>query len=789
MRLVAALVTAFLAAAAPVRAQTLGAPLKGQIVGSVVDAGGEPIASATVSLSGPTSRVTTTSPDGRFAITGLPAGAYEVRGSLTGFAPGTERVKVTRDRTVEVTLVLWVHAVERTVVTAARTGEVDIQQTPAAISVLKGEPVGRLQSRNLQDLSGRAPGVTVSQNTGFAQLTIRGIGSTAVFAGTDPSSAVYVDGVYIARPLAVLADFLDLDRIEVLRGPQGTLYGRNAVGGALNIFTRRPTNETEASARVALGSFEAMRAEARASGPIVRDRLLASAAFSRAYREGFVRDLAHPDHPLGGEDSTAARTRLHVALDRRVDLLISGDILHQEPAPLVYAKVLAVKPGFQVSNPPDLHEVRTSTLAKSEYLQYGGAAHLNVRLPHGMTLTSLTAYRRLDNELTVDADITELDLTISNVNEYQHQLSQELTLVQHVSRLTWVGGLFTFDERDRQPTFVPLPSAGRLNTLNPRVEASSRALFGNASLALTPALSMSAGLRYTHETKTIENSGGLTTLTEPPWTPARVYDYTDTLQHDSWTPRVGLQYELNPRVMTYVSAARGFKSGGFNLSSPVPGRGFAPERAWTYEAGWKSRLAGGRSLLNVAAFVTDYRDLQVQTAIAPGVIDISNAAEATITGVEVESSTQLGPLQAGGHLAWLDATYDRYIAVNVGGVLGDVAGRRLNNAPEWSGRVWVGWERPLSGGMLSVRGETTWQSTVFYTPFNDTVQRQRPYGLVDLNVEFRPTRQPWSIGGFVRNATNEDYITGTFSSPPPAIGGRPGEPRRAGLTFSIGYGR
>jgi iron complex outermembrane receptor protein len=170
------------------------------------------------------------------------------------------------------------------------------------------------------------------------------------------------------------------------------------------------------------------------------------------------------------------------------------------------------------------------------------------------------------------------------------------------------------------------------------------------------------------------------------------------------------------------------------------------------------------------------------------VIDISNAAEATIEGVELETATRLGPLQAGGHLAWLDATYDRYIAVGVGGVVGDVAGRRLNNAPEWSGRVWVGWDRPLSGGMLSLRGETMWQSTVYYTPFNDAVQRQQPYGLLDLSVEFRPTRQPWSIGAFVRNATNEDYITGTFSSPPPAIGGRPGEPRRAGLTFSIGYG-
>ena len=788
MRFIVAVVTAvFAATAAMVRAQAPAATAKGSLVGHVVDASGEPIAAATVGVKGPTAQVTVSSPDGRFAMSGLPVGSYEVRVSQSGFAPVTERVRVTRDRTAEIELVLWVHAVERTVVTASRTGEIDVQDTPAAVTVLKADAVSRLQSRDLQDLSGRAPALTVSQNTGFAQVTIRGIGSTAVFAGADPSSAVYVDGVYIARPLAVLSDFLDLERIEVLRGPQGTLYGRNAMGGAVNIFTRRPTNDVQASGRVAVGSFDAIRADGRASGPIVRDRVMASAAFSRAYREGFVRDINHPDNPLGGEDSTAARAKLHVAIERRVDLLISGDVIHQEPAPLVYAKVLAVKPGFSVSNPPDLHEVRTSLPAESDYLQYGAAAHLNVRLPHQLSLTSLTAYRRLDNELTVDGDITELDLTISNVNEYQHQLSQEVTLMQQLPRLTWVGGLFVFDERDHQPTFVPLPSAGRLNTLNPRVDASARAVFANATLAISPSLSATAGLRYSRESKTFENSGGLTALTTP-FVPATVYRYTDSMAHDGWTPRFGLQYEPTPRAMTYVSAARGFKSGGFNISSPVAGRGFAPEHAWTYEAGWKSRFAGGRSTVNAAVFVTDYRDLQVQTAIAPGVIDISNAAEATIAGVELETATRLGPLQAGGHLAWLDATYDRYIAVGVGGVVGDVAGRRLNNAPEWSGRVWVGWDRPLSGGMLSLRGETMWQSTVYYTPFNDAVQRQQPYGLLDLSVEFRPTRQPWSIGAFVRNATNEDYITGTFSSPPPAIGGRPGEPRRAGLTFSIGYG-
>jgi iron complex outermembrane receptor protein len=174
-------------------------------------------------------------------------------------------------------------------------------------------------------------------------------------------------------------------------------------------------------------------------------------------------------------------------------------------------------------------------------------------------------------------------------------------------------------------------------------------------------------------------------------------------------------------------------------------------------------------------------------SIRPGVIDISNAAHATIRGVELEGATRLGgTIQAGGHLAWLDATYDQYIAVGVGGVTGDVAGNRLSNAPVGSGRLWLQWKAEIGrAGHVSVRADTRWQSTVYFTPFNDDIQRQRAYGLVDAHVEFEPTRRYWSVGVFARNLTAEDYITGTFSSPVPAIGGRPGDSRQVGFVLTL----
>jgi iron complex outermembrane receptor protein len=239
--------------------------------------------------------------------------------------------------------------------------------------------------------------------------------------------------------------------------------------------------------------------------------------------------------------------------------------------------------------------------------------------------------------------------------------------------------------------------------------------------------------------------------------------------------------------LAYASATRGFKSGGFNLASPEAGRGYAPEWAWSYEGGLKTVVASGRVRLSAAAFHTDYTDLQVMSTFRPSVIDISNAAAATIRGVEVEGEMQLRrALRGGGHLAWLDATYDQYVAVGTGGITADVAGHRLSNAPEWSGRLWLEWNCEIGrAGVLSLRADSMWQSTVFFTPFNDGIQRQSPYGLLELSADLESPGRGFSVGAYARNLTNEDYITGTFSSPPPAIGGRPGDSRQIGVQLTV----
>ena len=559
---------------------------------------------------------------------------------------------------------------------------------------------------------------------------------------------MYLDGVYLARPAMAFTDFLDVERIEVVRGPQGTLYGRNALGGAVNLITKAPSNDFEALARVTIGNLAERRAEARLSGALKRDRVMGSVAFARGVRDGYVRDLNHPDQPLGGDDLTSARGQLRVVLSPRSDLVLSTDASDQAGRILSNHKILSIKPGFAVDNPAEPRDVRLSTVNSSGVRHSGAMARVTSQLTPSTTLISITGFRRLNNQYVSDADVSELDLLVSRIHEWQHQWSEELTVSGRHRKVTWVGGLFVFDEFDHQGVWVDQNASRTQVQLDPRVNATSRAVFGETTIQLTPRLSGTVGLRYTREQKDIENTGGLYGL-DAPMAPVAgsTYAYTDSIVHTAWTPRFAVAMKLPHDAMTYVSATRGFKSGGFNLSSTQPGRGFAPEWAWNYEGGMKTTLMNGRARINVAAFQMDYTNLQVQTPIGIGVFDISNAAAATIRGLEVEPSSRIGGgLEAGGHLAWLDATYDRYVAVGIGGVTSDVAGNRLNNAPEWSGRLWLEWTGNVGRSTrMTLTADATAQSTVFYTPFNDLIQRSLPYGRLGARAEFGPSNRRWAV--------------------------------------------
>ena len=762
----------------------------GQLTGVVRDTRGGVLPGVEVSVTsaaGATPRTSLTDGQGGYEVDALPPGRYTVEASLGGFQPKASEVDIDSGRATLDLVLSDLTILEKVTVTATKTGTADIQTTPVAVTALPERTLQQLGVHTVEGLAGFVPSLTVSHFAGLAQVSIRGIGTNVLIPGSDPSSTIHLDGVYLARPSMLFLDFLNVERVEVLRGPQGTLYGRNSVGGTVNIVSRQPTNTLEGVARLTAGSRYKLRAEAAVSGPLVKDKVMGNFAVIRDTRDGFVKDVDHPDNPLGGVDNWAGRGQVRVVLGPRNELLLSADYGRFDGVPLREAKPILARPGFSFDNPDSLWAVRASDLASGQNTQKGASAKLTVHLNSTTTLNSLTAYRTSYQRIFGDGDGTELQLQATDVPDVQHQISEELTVMQRLPKLTWIGGVFLFDEDAEAEVRITAYPAIQLRPFS-TYGANARALFGQATFNVSRRVSLTGGARYTTERKDLHSTGGAYLLgTDIVADPRSVYAFDGRATFQAWTPKGSVQMQVSDDTFAYLSAARGFKSGGFNPGTP--GEAVNPEFAWSYEGGLKRMIAGGRARVNTAVFYTDYQDLQVQSFLRPGVPNISNAASAGITGVEVEAAASAWRgVQLAGSLSWLDATYDRYLAVGLGGLTGDAAGQRLNNAPEWSGNGSAAYEFATGrAGFASVRCDVSGQSRVFFTPFNTGIETQAPYALVHLRAGFEPHHRRWELSVFVRNLANQEYFTSTSNVPLPAFTGQPGEPRMWGTQFTLRY--
>lgn len=702
-----------------------------------------------------------------------------------------------------------VTALEDVVVTATKLGTTELQKTASAITVFSADQLEASLVNNVKDLVAFTPNLNVGQATASAQIYIRGIGSNNVFNGSDPDVTVQSDGVYIARAFGQFADFVDIERIEVLRGPQGTLYGRNAVGGVINIISRKPSEDFQAKAQLTGGSDSLAQAQGYISGPLVSNVLQGSLSANYISRDGYVDNLVSGARDVGDADRRGVRGQLRFVPTDNVEAITRFDWNESDERFDSYSHLLAPAAFAPLANSTigDYEKAALDTPQTMKTRIRGVSEDIKIDFNDALTLQSITAYRSSDYVVNVDIDSTEFPVTYGYQTDESDQFSQEFNLGIHLARLDAVVGAYYFREhetsiiRNTTPPSIATPLGNATTTtVTPDSHVRSMAFYTQGTYHLTDALGLTLGVRYTEDRKEIDQD-----LRRIPFDPARpsiVFVAGPPAKvYESWTPKVALEYQATPDLFFFTSATKGFKSGGSNFAaSNMLALTFDPEELWSYEAGFKSDWLDDRVRVNATGFYYDYEDLQVQSLIAPGVVSIGNAASATVRGLEIETVFRpLTGLTLTFNYAMLDSEYAHFPNAAVPSQLRayvrdlpeynaatstfDATGNRLTAAPESSVSASVQYDYPIASGSLFLRGEYYWQDRAYYDPSNARIMSQDPYDLINVSVGYENIRDGWSARVIAKNVTDEHYlITVAANGVVPA--GLAGAPRTVALQLT-----
>ncbi|MFV3126731.1 TonB-dependent receptor [Niveispirillum sp. KHB5.9] len=693
-------------------------------------------------------------------------------------------------------------ALEEIVVTATRLGQTVAQKTPLALSVFSADQLNASLTNNVKDLVALTPGLTVTQTTTAPQIYIRGIGTNNVFNGSDPDVTVQVDGVYLARAYALFTDFIDVERIEVLRGPQGTLYGRNAVGGTINIISRKPGDELAAKVQVTGGTHGLLQTQAYVSGPIVEDKVQVSLTGNYIRHNDYFDNKVPGVHGTGNANRGGLRGQLRLTPVEGVELITRADYSKVDEHIGGFQHTLAPIPGAPLAN-ANIGNYRAVALniPQAGTKRFSGISQeANIDLTDGFTLKSLTAYRHGRERYTNDVDGSELNAIVYFSRDNAKQFSQEFNLNYNSDILDAVAGLYYFKEHDVSVNQITEPGFA-VRQADPDSHATSRAAFVQGNLKLGQ-LSLTAGIRYTSDRKELDQlvtarflGGPLIGQSVPSF--PRIFSTDDT--YKAWTPKFGADYRVTDDVMLYASATRGYKSGGTSFGGlTAPTAVYGPEALWAYEAGIKSEFLNRRLRINSSAFTYDYKGLQVQSLVAPGVINTANAATARVRGLELEVTAKpTSGLMVGGNLALLRAKYRSFPVSSVPDALvefvqddprffnaGDeddpvfsfnASGNRLNAAPSTALTTFAQYDFDIDAGRVFVRGEYFWQSRAYFDASNAKIASQSPYGLVNLSTGFNTDEGGWGVQLVAKNVTNKHYLitVGANGLVPAGIAGAP----------------
>lgn len=674
--------------------------------------------------------------------------------------------------------------IETVTVTASKR-TTDLQSTPMAISVLSGDQLDAQQINTTNDLQLHVPGFVMSTNVIQGEAYIRGIGTDISSISADPSVAFMIDGVYLPRLSTSLQDLYDVERVEVLKGPQGTLYGRDATGGVVNIITKLPSDTLEADADALFGNYGEQRYRVSVSGPL-SDGVAARISAVRHVRDGYVDNLE-----LGGtvdpQDTWAARGSIEIQPGHGIDIVLSADYSNDRGAPSSAVYVLSNDApalffgGTVTSNPYKIYENLQNKIRNEQ----GGVSGKLTWDLGDVVFSSLTAYRDSQYNLLLDLDGTEVNWFIHDPDtQSSNTVSQEFQLASKSGgNLDWLAGFYFFHENadSNYNLFLPLFSVN-VNPVGTNI-TNAYAVYGEGTYHVTEKFSLTAGLRYSDEQKSA------TVVSQSYGVP--LASFSGSKSWNAVTPKFGAQYQLDSSVMLYASATRGFKSGGFNSTAIQTPQDFDPEYVWSYEAGMKSTLMDGKLLFNVDGFYYDYTDLQVNKYDAVNIVTLENAAKATIKGLEVEAAFKpIRQLTLSANLSFLDPTYDQFTSVDPdNGAAGpiDLSGNQLVRAPKFTANLSAQYSEEIASlGTLTGRTSYFYRSRIYFTPFNSPGVSQEGFGLWNASLQFDTEDGRWSVTGYINNIGNKLYyqemarsasIVGTI--------GWPGVPRTFGASIAV----
>jgi len=689
----------------------------------------------------------------------------------------------------------------------ARKREETLQDVPIAVTAFTPDRLETLNVEDLGDLAAQVPNTTIYAARGSSSTVtayIRGVGQSDPLWGVDPGVGIYLDDVYIARPQGALLDVFDVERVEVLRGPQGTLYGKNTIGGAIKYVSRKLSPEFGGFGQFTFGSFSQLDAKAAVGGAFDADgRFRARIAVASLNRDGFGENVV-TRQPVSDKEINAARVSFGIFATDTFDVQFAYDWIDDQSG-VRGAKMLA--PNRFVPGAPPLdsrYDVRNGMPNINDTTLKGASATANWMISDAWYLKYVLAYRKSDTETNIDFDTTQARIADVKAFYRDNQTTNELQLNYDAGgRSRGVLGVYSFNgEAGGQVlnNFFDLLFGDTQGT----VYTDSIAVYGDWTFDLTEKLKLDAGVRYTDEDKhaIVFNRGySDATYTNPI---SVVANFDKKINFKNTSPKLSLDYQLSPEAMIYASFSRGFKSGGYNIRAqatavPRSAEPFDDEQVDSFEIGSKLSLLDQRLFLNFAVFHNTYEDIQLSVFTAfdsngDGTDDaffgdFTNAGKGTARGVEIEyqwlpSDNWL----ISGNFGYLKTRYDEYIwsGINIANE------QEFTNAPKRSGALNVEYRLPLGGGgNLGFRLGYTYQSEVVATTevtrLADPIT-QSGYGLVNAGVIWR-TGKDWTFSLQGTNLTDKKYRTTGYNlnAALGVITGFYGAPRQVSLSAKYDF--